>query len=243
MLARLDPRDARPDLVPARRADERRDARARQPRAGLAAAERAESQEACFLAGGRLPRSSSSGAASRLTPGPIVDERGAVVGEHEGTGGSRRGSAAGSASSPSGRSTRSARDAGDEHGRRRPPRVARAHGGLRPRAPLRPGRAGGREGALPLARGRGGGRADRPRVPPPARRARLRRRARADRCPLRGRRRRRRRHRRLRSPRWLPRFDWSDLAYLALTIFLVLAGLALGYGALRLGGTLAALLR
>ena len=33
-------------------------------------------------------------------------------------------------------------------------------------------------------------------------------------------------------------FDWSDLAYLALTIFLVLAGLALGYGALRLGGTL-----
>ena len=33
-------------------------------------------------------------------------------------------------------------------------------------------------------------------------------------------------------------FDWSDLAYLALTVFLVLAGLALGYGALRLGGTL-----
>src|SRR3954468_19126764 len=36
----------------------------------------------------------------------------------------------------------------------------------------------------------------------------------------------------------LASFDWSDLAYLALTIFLVLAGLALGYGALRLGGTL-----
>ena len=33
-------------------------------------------------------------------------------------------------------------------------------------------------------------------------------------------------------------FHWSDLAYLALTVFLVLAGLALGYGALRLGGTL-----
>jgi hypothetical protein len=33
-------------------------------------------------------------------------------------------------------------------------------------------------------------------------------------------------------------FGWSDLAYLALAVFLVLAGLALGYGALRLGGTL-----
>src|SRR5712691_8640700 len=33
-------------------------------------------------------------------------------------------------------------------------------------------------------------------------------------------------------------FDWSDLAYLALAVFLLLAGLALGYGALRLGGTL-----
>src|SRR3954471_14630441 len=32
--------------------------------------------------------------------------------------------------------------------------------------------------------------------------------------------------------------DWSDLAYLGLTVFLVLAGLALGYGAFRLGGTL-----
>src|SRR5881409_2719107 len=33
-------------------------------------------------------------------------------------------------------------------------------------------------------------------------------------------------------------FGWSDLAYLALAIFLVVAGLAFGYGALRLGGTL-----
>jgi hypothetical protein len=33
-------------------------------------------------------------------------------------------------------------------------------------------------------------------------------------------------------------FGWSDLAYLALAIFLLLAGLALAYGALRLGGTL-----
>jgi hypothetical protein len=33
-------------------------------------------------------------------------------------------------------------------------------------------------------------------------------------------------------------FGWSALAYLALAVFLLLAGLALGYGALRLGGTL-----
>src|SRR6266516_6735426 len=33
-------------------------------------------------------------------------------------------------------------------------------------------------------------------------------------------------------------FAWSDLAYLALAVFLLLAGLALAYGALRLGGTL-----
>jgi hypothetical protein len=33
-------------------------------------------------------------------------------------------------------------------------------------------------------------------------------------------------------------FGWSDLAYLALAVFLLLAGLALAYGALRLGATL-----
>jgi uncharacterized protein YoxC len=36
----------------------------------------------------------------------------------------------------------------------------------------------------------------------------------------------------------LASFGWSDLAYLALAVFLVLTGLALAYGALRLGGTL-----
>lgn len=36
----------------------------------------------------------------------------------------------------------------------------------------------------------------------------------------------------------LASFGWSDLAYLALAVFLLLAGLAVGYGALRLGGTL-----
>ena len=33
-------------------------------------------------------------------------------------------------------------------------------------------------------------------------------------------------------------FGWSDLAYLALAVFLVLAGVALAYGAIRLGRTL-----
>ena len=62
--------------------------------AGLAAARRAESQEACFLAGGDyrtfLER---QGVAAR--PGEIVDEDGAVLGRHDGvwrfTPGQRRG--------------------------------------------------------------------------------------------------------------------------------------------------------
>jgi hypothetical protein len=33
-------------------------------------------------------------------------------------------------------------------------------------------------------------------------------------------------------------FGWSDLAYLALAVFLLLVGLAAAYGAFRLGGTL-----
>ncbi len=36
----------------------------------------------------------------------------------------------------------------------------------------------------------------------------------------------------------LASFGWSDLAYLALAVFLLLTGLAIAYGAFRLGGTL-----
>ena len=36
----------------------------------------------------------------------------------------------------------------------------------------------------------------------------------------------------------LAAFDWSDLAYLALSVFLLLAGLSIAYGALRLGEAL-----
>jgi tRNA-specific 2-thiouridylase len=68
--------------------------RAEAAAAGLAAAARAESQEACFLAGGDyrafLERQGFSGA-----PGPIVDEDGVELGRHDGlwrfTPGQRRG--------------------------------------------------------------------------------------------------------------------------------------------------------
>jgi len=70
------------------------DVRAEAAAAGLEAARRPESQEACFLAGGDyrpfLVRQGVSDA-----PGPIVDEAGAVLGRHEGlwrfTPGQRRG--------------------------------------------------------------------------------------------------------------------------------------------------------
>jgi tRNA-specific 2-thiouridylase len=62
--------------------------------AGLAVARRAESQEACFLAGGDY-RSFLERNGVESAPGPIVDRDGAVVGRHDGiwrfTPGQRRG--------------------------------------------------------------------------------------------------------------------------------------------------------
>ncbi len=93
MLARLDP--AKLDRIWFPLGEQTKEqTRAEAALAGLAVASRAESQEACFLAGddyrvflerrGLVPRS-----------GPIVDERGSVVGSHEGhwryTPGQRRG--------------------------------------------------------------------------------------------------------------------------------------------------------
>lgn len=70
------------------------DTRAEAARAGLAAANRSESQEACFLAGGDY-RSFLERQGLRPEPGPVVDERGDVVGRHDGywqfTPGQRRG--------------------------------------------------------------------------------------------------------------------------------------------------------
>ena len=70
------------------------DTRAEAARAGLAAATRPESQEACFLAGGDY-RSFLERQGLRPVPGPVIDERGDVLGRHEGywqfTPGQRRG--------------------------------------------------------------------------------------------------------------------------------------------------------
>jgi tRNA-specific 2-thiouridylase len=93
MLARLDPRLL--DRIWFPLGDQTKaETRAEAEAAGLAAARRAESQEACFLAGDDyrafLSRQGLSGEA-----GPIVDEAGAVVGSHDGfwryTPGQRRG--------------------------------------------------------------------------------------------------------------------------------------------------------
>jgi tRNA-specific 2-thiouridylase len=58
--------------------------RAEAERAGLAAAGRPESQEACFLAGGDY-RSFLERAGLAPEPGPIVDEHGRLLGRHSGT--------------------------------------------------------------------------------------------------------------------------------------------------------------
>ena len=93
MLARLEPRLLAHVWFPL--GDQQKEqTRAEAARAGLAAARRSESQEACFLAGGDyrvfLAR---NGLDAR--PGPIVDGRGAVIGTHGGhwafTPGQRRG--------------------------------------------------------------------------------------------------------------------------------------------------------
>ena len=93
MLARLDPRLLTRVWFPL--GEQSKDAtRAEAARAGLAAANRPESQEACFLAGDDY-RSFLERSGLEARPGPIVDEEGAVIGSHTGhwsfTPGQRRG--------------------------------------------------------------------------------------------------------------------------------------------------------
>jgi tRNA-specific 2-thiouridylase len=93
MLARVDPR--RLDRIWFPLGEQGKDeTRAEAERAGLAVARRAESQEACFLAGDDY-RSFLARHGLAPAAGPIVDERGAVVGGHDGhwrfTPGQRRG--------------------------------------------------------------------------------------------------------------------------------------------------------
>ena len=80
----------------------------------------------------------------------------------------------------------------DEHARRRPPRLARLHGGRGSRRAARSGRAGGREAPLPLRRDRSACSPTRGGIRAGARAAGVRRRAGPDRRSLRRRRRRRR---------------------------------------------------
>ncbi len=93
MLARLDPRRLDRIWFPlGERTKEETRARARE--AGLAAADRAESQEACFLAGGDYRQFLERHGLAQ-EDGPIVDESGRVLGRHDGfwrfTSGQRRG--------------------------------------------------------------------------------------------------------------------------------------------------------
>lgn len=82
MLARVDPKHLGQIWFPLgeqTKAETRREADG----AGLAVAGRAESQEACFLAGGDY-RDFLQRRGLPSSPGPVVDERGATIGRHEG---------------------------------------------------------------------------------------------------------------------------------------------------------------
>jgi tRNA-uridine 2-sulfurtransferase len=93
MLARLDPRHLDRVVFPLG-GQTKADTRAEAERAGLAAAGRAESQEACFLAGDDY-RSFLERRGLMAAEGAIVDERGRELGRHRGywrfTPGQRRG--------------------------------------------------------------------------------------------------------------------------------------------------------
>jgi len=93
MLATLDPADLGRLWFPLG-GQTKSETRAQAAAAGLPAATRAESQEACFL-GGDDYRAFLGRRGLRPSPGPLVDETGAQVGSHEGfwqfTAGQRRG--------------------------------------------------------------------------------------------------------------------------------------------------------
>jgi tRNA-uridine 2-sulfurtransferase len=93
MLARLDPRRLARVSFPLG-TQTKTETRAQAAEAGLAAAGRAESQEACFLAGGDY-RSFLERHGLAAAPGVVVDEAGAELGAHDGywrfTPGQRRG--------------------------------------------------------------------------------------------------------------------------------------------------------
>jgi tRNA-uridine 2-sulfurtransferase len=93
MLGRLDPARLSRVWFPLGE-QTKAETRAEAARAGLAAAARAESQEACFLGGGDY-RTFLERQGLESRPGPVVDEQGNVLGTHDGhwrfTPGQRRG--------------------------------------------------------------------------------------------------------------------------------------------------------
>ena len=201
MLATLDPRQARPDPVPARRPDEGGD-----PRGG--AARGARRRRPRREPGGvlprrrRLPRRSSSATASPPRAGRSWTRTGASSAATTASGASRRASAAASASPPA-RPLYALRSEPRTNTVVVGPREALArHTRRGPRPPPRPGRARRGEAPPPRAR-RCRPPSSRPatRLPPAASRARSRRRAGPGRRPLRGRRGRRRRTNRRRDVR------------------------------------------
>ena len=118
--------------------------------AGLAVAERRESQEACFLAGDDYRAFLERRGLDRAD-GAIVDEDGNELGRHDGvwryTPGQRRGIGIAAARA----ALRAPERRRDEHARRRPARLARLHGSSRrPARSIVPVERVAGEAALPL---------------------------------------------------------------------------------------------
>ena len=153
MLAALDPRKLARVSFPLGEQDKEA-TRAEAERAGLAAARKPESQEACFLAGDDY-RAFLGRQGLEPQEGTIVAEDGSELGRHDGfwrfTPGQRRGLGLAAPEPLYVLGTRPVR----ERRRRRPARRARAHGGDRARPALRRRRAGRGEASLPLACGTG----------------------------------------------------------------------------------------
>ena len=176
MLAALDPRRLARVSFPLGEQD-KETTRAEAERAGLAAARRPESQEACFLAGDDY-RAFLERHGLEPQEGAIVAEDGSELGRHDGfwrfTPGQRRGLGLAAPEPLYVLGTRPSTNAVVVG----PRDVARAHGGHRARPALRRGRAGRGEAPLPLTGRAGPRRADAPRLPARARRAGVRRRGR-----------------------------------------------------------------
>ena len=195
MLARLDPRRLERIWFPL--GEQTKDeTRAEAERAGMQVAQRAESQEACFLGGGDY-REFLERHGLPAREGAVVDEEGLTLGDARGLLAVHSGTAARPRRCDRPACVCGSQRAEDEHGRRRSARVTCAPVGDGERTPVRVGHAGRRETPLPVACPPGRRRGDCGRFPSSVRRARVRSRHRPDGRRLRGRRGRRVRNDRL----------------------------------------------